>query len=196
MRSGAIGGLIARTGCRVVLSLRQAQLREAVSELASGGQRATAPRGEAQNRLARRLNHRQQAGRSFVAVPCSPGFRRWPRSYGLQLTTAVVSGRELSFQGEGSDPNGFIRSMRCSWVCSARHCLWLMRSSDARRLNPGQAEPSGSIHFGSRPALVSRCSRRMNSIAGSGCRHGPSPGGEAEGAAKTNFQPQEAHRFA
>jgi type IV pilus assembly protein PilN len=157
MRSGAIGGgLIACVlVVGVVLSLRQAQLRQVVSELqpqAAASERLRLE-GEAQNRLARRLKQaNSKLAEALVAVPSSSAWLSALAQIvpsGLQLTSAVVSGRELSLEGVASDPNGFIR-INALQLGLQRSPLFLADAvalQDARRLNPGQAEPSGSIRF-------------------------------------------------
>ena len=157
LRSGAIGGgLIAfLLAAGVLLSLRQAQLRQAVSELqpqAAASERLRLE-GEAQSRLGRSLKQaNSKLAEALVAVPSGSAWLSALAQIvpsGLQLTSAIVNGRELSLEGVASDPNGFIRinALQLGLQRSPLFVADAVALQDARRLNPGQAEPSGSIRF-------------------------------------------------
>ena len=111
--AAAILGVLIAAG--VLLSLRQALLRGAVAALAPQAEASERLRrqGQAQLGQARQLEAANRTlAEAVVAVPSSSAWlldlaRRVPQ--GVQLSKAVVNGRQLSLAGVAADPDGFIR---------------------------------------------------------------------------------------
>ena len=111
--AAAILGVLIAAG--VLLSLRQALLSVAVAALAPQAEASERLRrqGQAQLAQARQLEAANRTlAEAVVAVPSSSAWlldlaRRVPQ--GVQLSKAVVSGRQLSLAGLAADPDGFIR---------------------------------------------------------------------------------------
>ena len=155
------GGLIAAAilgvliGAGVLLSLRQALLRGAVAALAPQAEASERLRrqGQAQLGQARQLEAANRTlAEAVVAVPSSSAglldlARRVPQ--GVQLSKAVVNGRQLSLAGVAADPDGFIR-INALQLGLQRSPLLLPGSVQLRkaeRQSAGNDNPASTIRF-------------------------------------------------
>lgn len=155
------GGLIAAAilgvliGAGVLLSLRQALLRGAVAALAPQAEASERLRrqGQAQLGQARQLEAANRTlAEAVVAVPSSSAWlldlaRRVPQ--GVQLSKAVVNGRQLSLAGVAADPDGFIR-INALQLGLQRSPLLLPGSVQLRkaeRQSAGNDNPASTIRF-------------------------------------------------
>lgn len=155
------GGLIAAAilgvliGAGVLLSLRQALLRGAVAALAPQAEASERLRrqGQAQLAQARQLEAANRTlAEAVVAVPSSSAWlldlaRRVPQ--GVQLSKAVVNGRQLSLAGVAADPDGFIR-INALQLGLQRSPLLLPGSVQLRkaeRQSAGNDNPASTIRF-------------------------------------------------
>ena len=155
------GGLIAAAilgvliGAGVLLSLRQALLRGAVAALAPQAEASERLRrqGQAQLGQARQLEAANRTlAEAVVAVPSSSAWlldlaRRVPQ--GVQLSKAVVTGRQLSLAGVAADPDGFIR-INALQLGLQRSPLLLPGSVQLRkaeRQSAGNDNPASTIRF-------------------------------------------------
>lgn len=155
------GGLIAAAilgvliGAGVLLSLRQALLSGAVAALAPQAEASERLRrqGQAQLGQARQLEAANRTlAEAVVAVPSSSAWlldlaRRVPQ--GVQLSKAVVNGRQLSLAGVAADPDGFIR-INALQLGLQRSPLLLPGSVQLRkaeRQSAGNDNPASTIRF-------------------------------------------------
>ena len=155
------GGLIAAAilgvliGAGVLLSLRQALLSGAVAALAPQAEASERLRrqGQAQRGQARQLETATRTlAEAVVAVPSSSAWlldlaRRVPQ--GVQLSKAVVNGRQLSLAGLAADPDGFIR-INALQLGLQRSPLLLPGSVQLRkaeRQSAGNDNPASTIRF-------------------------------------------------
>jgi len=155
------GGLIAAAilgvliGAGVLLSLRQALLSGAVAALAPQAEASERLRrqGQAQLGQARQLEAANRTlAEAVVAVPSSSAWlldlaRRVPQ--GVQLSKAVVNGRQLSLAGVAADPDGFIR-INALQLGLQRSPLLLPSSVQLRkaeRQSAGNDNPASTIRF-------------------------------------------------
>lgn len=151
--AAAILGVLIAAG--VLLSLRQALLRGAVAALAPQAEASERLRrqGQAQLAQARQLEAANRTlAEAVVAVPSSSAWlldlaRRVPQ--GVQLSKAVVNGRQLSLAGVAADPDGFIR-INALQLGLQRSPLLLPGSVQLRkaeRQSAGNDNPASTIRF-------------------------------------------------
>ncbi|MEB3241332.1 MAG: PilN domain-containing protein [Synechococcus sp.] len=151
--AAAILGVLIAAG--VLLSLRQALLRGAVAALAPQAEASERLRrqGQAQLGQARQLEAANRTlAEAVVAVPSSSAWlldlaRRVPQ--GVQLSQAVVNGRQLSLAGVAADPDGFIR-INALQLGLQRSPLLLPGSVQLRkaeRQSAGNDNPARTIRF-------------------------------------------------
>lgn len=151
--AAAILGVLIVAG--VLLSLRQALLRGAVAALAPQAEASERLRrqGQAQLGQARQLEAANRTlAEAVVAVPSSSAWlldlaRRVPQ--GVQLSKAVVNGRQLSLAGVAADPDGFIR-INALQLGLQRSPLLLPGSVQLRkaeRQSAGNDNPASTIRF-------------------------------------------------
>ena len=151
--AAAILGVLIAAG--VLLSLRQALLSGAVAALAPQAEASERLRrqGQAQLGQARQLEAANRTlAEAVVAVPSSSAWlldlaRRVPQ--GVQLSKAVVNGRQLSLAGVAADPDGFIR-INALQLGLQRSPLLLPGSVQLRkaeRQSAGNDTPASTIRF-------------------------------------------------
>jgi len=151
--AAAILGVLIAAG--VLLSLRQALLSGAVAVLAPQAEASERLRrqGQAQLGQARQLEAANRTlAEAVVAVPSSSAglldlARRVPQ--GVQLSKAVVNGRQLSLAGVAADPDGFIR-INALQLGLQRSPLLLPGSVQLRkaeRQSAGNDNPASTIRF-------------------------------------------------
>ena len=151
--AAAILGVLIAAG--VLLSVRQALLRGAVAALAPQAEASERLRrqGQAQLGQARQLEAANRTlAEAVVAVPSSSAWlldlaRRVPQ--GVQLSKAVVNGRQLSLAGVAADPDGFIR-INALQLGLQRSPLLLPGSVQLRkaeRQSAGNDNPASTIRF-------------------------------------------------
>lgn len=151
--AAAILGVLIVAG--VLLSLRQALLSSAVAALAPQAEASERLRrqGQAQLGQARQLEAANRTlAEAVVAVPSSSAWlldlaRRVPQ--GVQLSKAVVNGRQLSLAGVAADPDGFIR-INALQLGLQRSPLLLPGSVQLRkaeRQSAGNDNPASTIRF-------------------------------------------------
>jgi len=151
--AAAILGVLIAAG--VLLSLRQALLSGAVAALAPQAEASERLRrqGQAQLGQARQLEAANRTlAEAVVAVPSSSAWlldlaRRVPQ--GVQLSKAVVNGRQLSLAGVAADPDGFIR-INALQLGLQRSPLLLPGSVQLRkaeRQSAGNDNPASTIRF-------------------------------------------------
>ena len=151
--AAAILGVLIAAG--VLLSLRQALLSVAVAALAPQAEASERLRrqGQAQLGQARQLEAANRTlAEAVVAVPSSSAWlldlaRRVPQ--GVQLSKAVVNGRQLSLAGVAADPDGFIR-INALQLGLQRSPLLLPSSVQLRkaeRQSAGNDNPASTIRF-------------------------------------------------
>ena len=151
--AAAILGVLIVAG--VLLSLRQALLSGAVAALAPQAEASERLRrqGQAQLGQARQLEAANRTlAEAVVAVPSSSAWlldlaRRVPQ--GVQLSKAVVNGRQLSLAGVAADPDGFIR-INALQLGLQRSPLLLPGSVQLRkaeRQSAGNDNPASTIRF-------------------------------------------------
>lgn len=155
------GGLIAVAvlalliAAGVLLSLRQALLRGAVAALAPQAQASERVRlqGQARQGQARQLKAaNRKLAEALVAVPSSSAWlldlaRTVPS--GVQLSKAVVNGRQLSLAGVAADPNGFIRinALQLGLQRSPLFVPTSVQLRKAERQRAGSDNVAGTIRF-------------------------------------------------